>query len=434
MASSHFAGANSAVFTLLLSTYCNSLRTTQTYMQIDQNTKICVIGLGYIGLPTAAVLGSRGYKIHGVEINPKAVEIINSGKAHIVEPDLDILVRGVVTTGNLKAHTEPAEADIFMICVPTPLASNNKPELDYVWSATKSIVPFLKKGNLIILESTSPPGTTEMIEEIVIQQSNFEKGDVFFAHAPERVLPGRILREVVENDRIIGGIDEASTEKTCEFYSSFVTGALLKTHCRTAETAKLVENAFRDTNIAFANELSILSDRLNLDVWELIRLANHHPRVNILNPGPGVGGHCIAIDPWFLVDCDPEVTRLIRTAREVNNAKPQWVVERIVAQAEKFKNPTIACLGLAYKPDIDDLRESPAVAIVRELQSRDLGKLMIVEPNLQKHNSFELANLDDALAAADIVLILVGHKSFLSISPTKLAEKIIIDTCGTMNQ
>ena len=403
-------------------------------IKIDNSQKICVIGLGYIGLPTAAVLGSRGYKIHGVEINSDAVETINSGKAHIVEPDLDMLVRGVVTTGNLKAHTEPAEADIFMICVPTPLASNNKPELDYVRSATKSIVPFLKKGNLIILESTSPPGTTEMIEEIVLQQSDFEKGDIFFAHAPERVLPGRILREVVENDRIIGGIDEASTEKACEFYGSFVTGALLKTRCRTAETAKLVENAFRDTNIAFANELSILSDRLDLDVWELIRLANHHPRVNILNPGPGVGGHCIAIDPWFLVDCDPEVTRLIRTAREVNEAKPQWVVERIVAQAEKFKNPTIACLGLAYKPDIDDLRESPAVAIVKELQSRDLGKLMIVEPNLQKHDSFELANLDDALAAADIVLILVGHKSFLSISPTKLAEKIIIDTCGTMNQ
>lgn len=403
-------------------------------IKIDNSQKICVIGLGYIGLPTAAVLGSRGYKIHGVEINSDAVEIINSGKAHIVEPDLDMLVRGVVTTGNLKAHTAPAEADIFMICVPTPLASNNKPELDYVRSATKSIVPFLKKGNLVILESTSPPGTTEMIEEIVLEESDFQKGDIHFAHAPERVLPGKILREVVENDRIIGGIDEASTEKASEFYGSFVTGKLLKTHCRTAETAKLVENAFRDTNIAFANELSILSDRLDLDVWELIRLANHHPRVNILNPGPGVGGHCIAVDPWFLVDCDPEVTRLIRTAREVNEAKPHWVVDRVVAQAEKFKNPTIACLGLAYKPDIDDLRESPAVAIVKELENRNLGELMIVEPNLQKHDDFELANLDEALAAADIVLILVSHRPFLSISSNKLAEKIIIDTCGIMNQ
>lgn len=403
-------------------------------IKIDDSQKICVIGLGYIGLPTAAVLGSRGYKIHGVEINSDAVDIINSGKAHIVEPDLDMLVRGVVTTGNLKAHTEPAEAEIFMICVPTPLTSDNKPQLDYVRSATKSIVPFLKKGNLIILESTSPPGTTELIEEIVLEHSDFSKGDIFFAHAPERVLPGRILREVVENDRIIGGIDEASTEKAAEFYGSFVTGKLLKTHCRTAETAKLVENAFRDTNIAFANELSLFSDRLDLDVWELIRLANHHPRVNILNPGPGVGGHCIAVDPWFLVDCDPEVTRLIRTAREVNEAKPNWVVDRVAAKAEKFKNPTIACLGLAYKPDIDDLRESPAVAIVQELKNRSLGKLMIVEPNLQKHDSFELTNLDDALVAADIVLILVGHKSFLSISSAKLAEKIIIDTCGVMNQ
>lgn len=403
-------------------------------MRLDREIKICVIGLGYIGLPTAAVLGSRGYQIHGVEINPKAVETINSGKAHIVEPDLDILVRGVVSTGNLKAHTEPAEADIFMICVPTPLTNSNKPKLDYVRSATKSIAPFLKSGDLVILESTSPPGTTEMIEQIVLEETEFQKGDILFAHAPERVLPGKILREVVENDRIIGGIDDASTEKAAEFYGSFVTGKLLKTTCRTAETAKLVENAFRDTNIAFANELSLLSDKLNLDVWELIRLANHHPRVNILNPGPGVGGHCIAVDPWFLVDCAPETTNLIRTAREVNEAKPHWVVERVVAKAERFKNPTIACLGLAYKPDIDDLRESPAVEIVKELQQRKLGELKIVEPNLESHELFDLVSLDSALEQADIVLILVGHQPFLSIANSKLAEKIIIDTCGVMNR
>ena len=403
-------------------------------MRLDREIKICVIGLGYIGLPTAAVLGSRGYQIHGVEINPKAVETINSGKAHIVEPDLDILVRGVVSTGNLKAHTEPAEADIFMICVPTPLTNSNKPKLDYVRSATKSIASFLKSGDLVILESTSPPGTTEMIEQIVLEETEFQKGDILFAHAPERVLPGKILREVVENDRIIGGIDDASTEKAAEFYGSFVTGKLLKTTCRTAETAKLVENAFRDTNIAFANELSLLSDKLNLDVWELIRLANHHPRVNILNPGPGVGGHCIAVDPWFLVDCAPETTNLIRTAREVNEAKPHWVVERVVAKAERFKNPTIACLGLAYKPDIDDLRESPAVEIVKELQQRKLGELKIVEPNLESHELFDLVSLDSALEQADIVLILVGHQPFLSIANSKLAEKIIIDTCGVMNR
>jgi UDP-N-acetyl-D-mannosaminuronic acid dehydrogenase len=402
-------------------------------MKIDQNIKICVVGLGYIGLPTAAVLGSRGYKIHGVEINPKAVETINSGKAHIVEPDLDILVRAAVTTGNLKAYTEPAESDIFMICVPTPLTDDNKPQLDYVRSATQAIIPFLKPSNLVILESTSPPGTTEMIESIVLQEGDFQKGDVHFAHAPERVLPGKILREVVENDRIIGGIDDASTEKAADFYASFVTGKLLKTHCRTAETAKLVENAFRDTNIAFANELSLFCEKMDLDVWELIRLANHHPRVNILSPGPGVGGHCIAVDPWFLVDCAPEMTKLIRTSREVNEAKPHWVVDRVIAKAERFKNPTIACLGLAYKPDIDDLRESPAVEIVKELQERNVGELRIVEPNLEAHDSFELSSLSDAIESADIVLILVGHKPFVSIPQSKLAEKIIIDTCGVMN-
>lgn len=403
-------------------------------MKIDENKMICVIGLGYIGLPTAAVLGSRGYQIHGVEINPAAVETINSGKAHIVEPDLDILVRGVVATGNLKAHTQPAQADIFMICVPTPLTAEKTPELSYIRSATESIVPFLKTGDLVILESTSPPGTTEMIESIVLEKSEFEKGQIHFAHAPERVLPGKILREVVENDRIIGGIDDASTEKAAEFYGSFVTGKLLKTHCRTAETAKLVENAFRDTNIAFANELSLFSDKMNLDVWELIRLANHHPRVNILNPGPGVGGHCIAVDPWFLVDCVPEVTKLIRAAREVNEAKPHWVVDRVVAKAERYKNPTIACLGLAYKPDIDDLRESPAVEIVRELIRKDIGQLKIVEPNLESHDEFELVTLTDALDAADIILILVGHSSFLRLSQTRIAEKIIIDTCGALNR
>jgi len=403
-------------------------------MKVDSNKKICVIGLGYIGLPTAAVLGSRGYQIHGVEINPKAVETINSGKAHIVEPDLDILVRAVVTTGNLKAHTEPAAADIFMICVPTPLTSENKPDLQYVRSATKSILPYLKTGNLIVLESTSPPGTTEMIEAIVLEGSDFAKGEIHFAHAPERVLPGKILREVVENDRIIGGIDDASTENAAEFYGSFVTGKLLKTHCRTAETAKLVENAFRDTNIAFANELSLFSEKMNLDVWELIQLANHHPRVNILSPGPGVGGHCIAVDPWFLVDCAPDVTRLIRTAREVNEAKPNWVVDRVVAKADRYKNPTIACLGLAYKPDIDDLRESPAVEIVRELKQRKVGELKIVEPNLESHEEFELTSLADALDAADIVLILVGHSAFLKLPQSRIAEKILIDTCGALNR
>jgi len=399
-------------------------------MKINDSLKICVVGLGYIGLPTAAVLGSRGYRVHGVDINPRSVEIINSGKAHIVEPDLDILVRAAVTTGNLTAYTEPAESDIFMICVPTPLGQDNKPNLDYICAATESIVPILRSGDLVILESTSPPGTTEMIESIVLEKSDFQKGDVFFAHAPERVLPGKILREVVENDRIIGGVDDLSTEKACDFYSSFVSGELLRTDSRTAETAKLVENAYRDTNIAFANELSFFCEKMDLNVWELIRLANHHPRVNVLNPGPGVGGHCIAVDPWFLVDCAPEVTRLIRTARDVNEAKPNWVVERVIAKAERFKNPTIACLGLAYKPDIDDMRESPALKIVEELVLRNVGKLKIVEPNLDKYSDLDLVSLNEAIDCADIVLILVGHRSFLSLPSGKLAEKIIIDTCG----
>jgi len=341
--------------------------------KILKNKKICVVGLGYIGLPTAAVLSSRGYDVHGFEVNSKAVEIINAGKAHIVEPELDILVRAAVQMGKLKASTEPAPADIFMLCVPTPFQDDHVPDLSFVRNATEAICPLIEAGNLIILESTSPPGTTEMVADIVASKTGLAVGDLHFAHAPERVLPGKILREVVENDRIIGGLNERSTEICAEFYRTFVSGELHLTDARTAETAKLVENAFRDVNIAFANELSLLADQLDLDVWRLIELANKHPRVDILSPGPGVGGHCIAVDPWFLVHASPEMTPLIRMAREVNQQKPQRVVERIVKRAGRFKNPKIACLGLAYKPDIDDLRESPAVAIVDALVERDLG-------------------------------------------------------------
>lgn len=396
-----------------------------------QDRKVCVIGLGYIGLPTAAVLASRGYSVHGVEVNPEAIRTINAGKAHIVEPELDILVRAAVSTGKLAAHDRPAESDVFIICVPTPLSEERRPDLSYVRQAAKSIAQYVRPGNLVILESTSPPGTTEEIARIVGENSTIREGEVHFAHAPERVLPGKILREVVENDRIVGGIDEASTEAGAEFYSTFVSGELLLTRARTAETAKLVENAFRDVNIAFANELSIISEQLDVDVWELIDLANHHPRVNILNPGPGVGGHCIAVDPWFLVDVAPEQTRLIRTAREVNEAKPEWVVERVKRRAERFKHPRIACLGLAYKPDIDDLRESPAVEIVRMLRDQIDGELRIVEPYLEGHPEFDLVSVEAALTDADIVLMLVGHRPFRNIPRHLLAEKIIIDTCGT---
>ena len=392
---------------------------------------ICVIGLGYIGLPTAAVLASRGYLVHGVEVNAAAATTINSGRAHIVEPELDILVRAAVSTGKLKAHSEPAQADVFMICVPTPFKGDHEPDLSFVERATHSLAPFLKAGELVILESTSPPGTTESIARQVHEaRPDLSSGSVHFAHAPERVLPGKILREVVENDRIIGGVDDASTNVCAAFYSTFVSGKLHLTTARTAEVVKLVENASRDVNIAFANELSVLAEPLGVDVWELRRLANYHPRVNILSPGPGVGGHCIAVDPWFLVHASPENTKLIRMAREINSAKPDWVVERVRRKAERFKNPRVACLGLAYKPDIDDLRESPAVEIVEKLLRVPEMSLRVVEPNVATHPKFELCSLEDALADADIILILVAHKEFKTLPRQALSEKVLIDTCG----
>jgi UDP-N-acetyl-D-mannosaminuronic acid dehydrogenase len=396
--------------------------------------QVCIVGLGYIGLPTAAVLASRGYTIHGVEVNPKAIETINSGKAHIVEPDLDMLVQAGVQTGRLKAHPKPTESDIFMVCVPTPITPDRKPDLTYVRSGTESICPYLREGNLVILESTSPPGTVELMAQIIEEKTGLKPPKIFLAHAPERVLPGKILREVIENDRIIGGIDEASTRRCAEFYKTFVTGELLLTNARTAETAKLVENAYRDVNIAFANELSLMGEELGVDVWELIGLANRHPRVNILSPGPGVGGHCIAVDPWFLTACAPKSTKLIRTAREVNEHKPHWVIERVLRRAERFKKPRIACLGLAYKPDIDDLRESPAVEIVRELKHKLDGELLVVEPYIHQHKDFNLLPLEKALEQADIVLLLVAHTPFKKIPPALLAEKMIIDTCGVLRR
>jgi UDP-N-acetyl-D-mannosaminuronic acid dehydrogenase len=367
-------------------------------------------------------------------VNPKTVEIINSGRAHVVEPDLDILVRAAVQTGKLKAATEPQAADIFMLCVPTPFKDDHVPDLSYVQQATRTICPLIAKGNLVILESTSPPGTTEMIADIVEKETGLTRADVHFAHAPERVLPGKILREVVENDRIVGGIDDASTQVCAEFYATFVSGEIHQTNARSAETAKLVENAYRDVNIAFANELSLLSDTLELDVWRVIELANCHPRVNILSPGPGVGGHCIAVDPWFLVHAGPEVTPLIRTAREVNESKPLHVVDRIQKRAERFNHPKIACLGLAYKPDIDDLRESPAVRIVDELLARNVGEILVVEPYIETHDKYTLSSLEEALKVADIVVVLVAHSPFKIIPPHLLAEKTLIDVCGALRK
>lgn len=392
--------------------------------------QVCVVGLGYTGLPTAAILASRGYNVRGVEINPEARETINGGHAHIVEPELDMLVQAAVSTGKLEAFAEPAEAQVFILCVPTPHTENHEPNLDYVRSAARSIAPHVRAGSLVVLESTSPPGTTEEVAALLAEETGLAYGEVHVAHAPERVLPGRIVREVVENDRLIGGIDDDSTEACADFYRTFVSGELHLTTARTAEAGKLVENAFRDVNIAFANEISVLADELELDVWELIELANRHPRVNILRPGPGVGGHCIAVDPWFLVHKAPEATRLIRMAREVNDAKPNYIVDRVVRRAGRFRNPAVACLGLAYKPDVDDLRESPAVLVARGLREAGLEDVRVVEPYIEHHPEFALSELDEALDGADIVVFLVAHKPFQRIPRKALEEKILIDTCG----
>ena len=392
--------------------------------------RICVIGLGYIGLPTSAALAARGFSIHGVEVNASVVDTINAGDTHIVEPELDLLVRAAVEAGRLKAHLEPAEADVFMICVPTPIREDNTANLDYVWSAASQIAPFVKEGNIVLLESTSPPRTTERVAEIVAEESGLEAGSFHVAHAPERVLPGRILREVVENDRIVGGVNDASTEAAADFYAKFVSGRILQTTARTAEMAKLVENSFRDVNIAFANELSVLCEELEIDVWELIGLANRHPRVEILSPGPGVGGHCLAVDPWFIVELAPKTSNLIRTAREVNEAKPHWVVDRVRRKAERFKNPKIACLGLAYKPDVDDLRESPAVEIAEQLHAANIGEVWAVEPFIEKHESLPLREMQSGVEDADIVILLVGHRQFKRMPHQWLREKVVFDICG----
>jgi UDP-N-acetyl-D-mannosaminuronic acid dehydrogenase len=344
-----------------------------------------------------------------------------------------VLVRSAVHSGNLKAQTEPAPADVFFITVPTPVQDDRQPDLSYVKAATKAIAPYIQPGNLVILESTCPIGTTEdlVVETLVEEGVDLQQG-VLVAHCPERVLPGRILIELVQNDRIVGGIDDASTKAAATFYRQFVSGEVFETSAKLAEMTKLTENTFRDVNIALANELSIICDKHDIDVWELIRLANRHPRVSILNPGPGVGGHCIAVDPWFVVASAPEEARLIRTAREVNDSKPGWVIDKVKAKADRLKSPTIACLGLAFKADVDDLRQSPAVEIVRGLQRDQVGRLLVCEPNIKTHPEFELAPLGDAVAQADIILLLVDHSAFKALPAHKLQDKIIIDTRGVL--
>ncbi len=407
--------------------------------------RICVLGLGYIGLPTAALLANKGYSVHGVDVDKHVVNTVNSGKIHIVEVGLGTFVYSAVLSGNLKADIKPKESDVFIIAVPTPFHNDNSkvptPNIDFVISATKSIAPYLKKNNLIILESTSPVGTTEKITKVLAA----ERPDLFFAnnaneelkpkfyisHCPERVLPGKILVEIIENDRIVGGLNKESTQKTAEFYNTFVEGKILQTDTKTAEMAKLTENSFRDVNIAFANELSIICDRHNINVQELIKLANHHPRVNILRPGVGVGGHCIAVDPWFIVSENPDCSKLIQKAREINNYKTEWCIEKIkntVLEYEKKYNtsPTIALMGLAFKPDINDLRESPAVRIARYFKSYKNSKVLYVEPNLVFSDEFELVPTNFAINKADIIVFLVAHKEFKNIS---ISNKQILDFC-----
>ncbi len=392
--------------------------------------KVCVIGLGYIGLPTAALLANRGYDIHGVDVVQSTVDIINEGRIHIVEPDLDTFVRAAVNSGNLKADTKPANADVFIIAVPTPFHEGFVPNVDYVVSATKSIAPYVQEGNIVILESTSPVGTTELVET-TLKEAGVDTTKIYVAHCPERVLPGHIMRELVENDRIVGGLTQEATDATVEFYKTFVQGQVLSTDAKTAEMAKLTENSFRDVNIAFANELSILCDKFGIDVWELISLTNRHPRVNVLQPGAGVGGHCIAVDPWFIVHAGGSDAKIIRTAREVNTYKTEWAIEKIKNAALMFENKNgrkakVACMGLAFKPNIDDLRESPALHITKLLKN-DGFEILAVEPNITTHKSLEITNYEEAIEKADVIVYLVAHNEFKGL---KIENKEVIDFCG----
>jgi len=393
-----------------------------------------MLGMGYIGLPTAALIAQNEVYVHGVDINPEIVKIINEGKIHIVEPELDIAVAKAVKNGFLKASTSPVKANTYIVVVPTPFKGNNEPDTSYVEAATKAIIPLLKKEDLYIIESTSPIGTTEKMMELIYNKRPDLKNDLYIAYCPERVLPGNVMYELVNNDRVIGGVDEESTEKAVAFYTNFVKGELHKTNARTAEMCKLVENSSRDVQIAFANELSFICDKANINVWELIELANKHPRVNILQPGCGVGGHCIAVDPYFIVADYPMESQIIGKAREINNYKSFWCAEKVQTAKLEFelkngRKPSIALMGLAFKPNIDDLRESPAKYIVqRVLQNTNNEEYYIVEPNIKTHKVFKLTNFIDAVEKADIIVYLVAHKEFKTIEVD--ADKIVLDFCG----
>jgi UDP-N-acetyl-D-mannosaminuronic acid dehydrogenase len=415
--------------------------------------KISVIGLGYIGLPTAAMFASRKIQVIGVDVNRDAVDTINRGEIHIIEPDLDMVVKAAVHEGFLRATTLPEAADAFLIAVPTPFrGEDHQPDLSYIEAASKSIAPVLAAGNLVILESTSPVGATEKMAEWLAEarpdlsfpSAAGEASDIRIAHCPERVLPGKVMQELITNDRVIGGMTPRCSKLAAALYKAFVTAeCVIASGPRVAEMAKLTENSFRDVNIAFANELSLISDELDIDVWELIELANRHPRVDILKPGPGVGGHCIAVDPWFIVNSAPQQSNLIRTAREVNNSKPQWVLDQVRAETERFhaENPgksleeiTIGVYGLAFKPDIDDLRESPALDIAIALVNQHQGRILLVEPNISaapaRLSGTALAPFDQALSQADIHVLLVAHKNFRDVV---FPGKFVVDIVGLLS-
>ena len=395
--------------------------------------KACFMGLGYIGLPTAIIAAKHGIQITGVDINPHVVKMTNAGHLHIIEPGMEEMLQEVVKAGMLKASVTPEVSDAYFMVVPTPFKGNHEPDVSYVEAATRAVLPLLKEGDLYVIESTSPVGTTEAMARIIFGERPELESKIFIAYCPERVLPGNVIYELVHNDRVIGGLNPESTEKAIAFYSQFVQGTLHKTNCRTAEMCKLTENSSRDVQIAFANELSLICDKAGINVWELINLANKHPRVNILQPGCGVGGHCIAVDPWFIVSDYPEQAQLIKRARETNDYKADWCANKVLETCQKFveqneREPVVACMGLAFKPNIDDLRESPAKYIASRIISESRADVLIIEPNISTHKSFHLTDYREAYEKADIIVWLVRHDVFLALP--KEEGKIELDFCG----
>ncbi len=400
--------------------------------------KACFMGLGYIGLPTSIIAAKHGVQVLGVDINPKVVDMTNQGRLHIIEPGLEEMLQEVVEAGTFRAALRPEESDAYFIVVPTPFKGNHEPDISYVEAATKAVIPFLKEGDLYVIESTSPVGTTEKMKTLIYAARPELEGKIYIAYCPERVLPGNVIYELVHNDRVIGGIDEASTDKAIEFYSQFVTGKLHRTNSKTAEMCKLTENSSRDVQIAFANELSLICDKAGINVWELIELANKHPRVTILQPGCGVGGHCIAVDPYFITSDFPMESKIISAAREINNYKSFWCAEKIQNEMLRFelehhRKPWVALMGLAFKPNIDDLRESPAKSIVNKvMQGSNNAQILIVEPNVKEHNVFKLTGYREAYEKADIVAFLVNHKEFSQLDYRDDVK--VMDFCGTFKK